>query len=76
LNDWTGHPIIQSIIVQLVAAWITTKSLNHFRLSGLAMIARFYSTVYLVAAFNFESLSTIRKIILSGLIATAIVVTP
>jgi len=40
------------------------------------MIARFYSTVYLVAAFNFESLSTIRKIILSGLIATAIVVTP
>ena len=72
MNDWAGHPIIQSIIVPFVAAWITTKSLNHLRLSGLAVIAGFCSTVYLIADFNFESLSTIRKIILSGLIAAII----
>ena len=72
LNDWVGHPITQSIIVPFVAAWITTKSLNHLRLSGLAVIAGFCSTVYFIADFNFESLSTIRKIILSGLIAAII----
>ena len=72
MNDWISHPITQSIIVPFVAAWITTKSLNHLRLSGLAVIAGFCSTVYLIADFNFESLSTIRKIILSGLIATII----
>ena len=72
MNDWVNHPITQSIIVPFVVAWITTKSLNHLRLSSLALIAGFCSTVYLIADFNFESLSTIRKIILSGLIATII----
>ena len=72
MNDWVSHPITQSIIVPFVAAWITTKSLNHLRLSGLAVIAGFCSTVYLIADFNFESLATIKKIILSGLIATII----
>jgi hypothetical protein len=72
MNDWVNHPITQSIIVPFIAAWITTKSLNHLRLSGLAVIAGFCSAAYLIADFNFESLSTIRKIILSGLIAAII----
>ena len=72
MNDWVSHPITQGIIAPFVAAFITTKLLNHLRLSGLAVIAGFCSTVYLVADFNFESLSSIRKIILSGLIAAVI----
>ena len=72
MNDWVSHPITQSIIVPFVAALITAKLLNHLRLSGLAVITGFCSTVYLIADFNFESLTSIRKIILSGLIATVI----
>lgn len=72
MNDWVSHPITQSVIAPFVAAWIITKLLNHLRLSGLAVIAGFCSTIYLIADFNFESLSTVRKIILSGLIATII----
>ena len=72
MNDWASHPITQSIIVPFVVAIITAKLLNHLRLSGLAVIAGFCSTVYLVADFNFESLSSIRKIILSGLTAAVI----
>jgi hypothetical protein len=69
LNDWVSHPVTQSIIVPFIAAWITTKLPNHLRLSGLAVIVGFCSTVYLTVDFNFESLSIIKKIILSGLIA-------
>lgn len=72
MSDWINHPITQSIFTPFVTAWITTKLFNHNRLSGLALIAGFCSTVYLVADFNFESLSTIKKIILLGLIAAII----
>ncbi|TFH07173.1 MAG: hypothetical protein E4H07_09420 [Nitrosomonadales bacterium] len=72
MNDWVSHPITQSIIVPFIAAWITTKLLNHLRLSGLAVIAGFCATVYLVANFNFEPLSSIKIIILSGMVAAVI----
>ena len=72
MNDWASHPITQSIIVPFVAALVTTKLLNPLRLSGLALIAGFCSTAYLITDFNFESLSSIKKIILSGLIAAVI----
>lgn len=42
------------------------------RLSGLAVIAGFSATANLIADFNFEPLSAIKKIILSGLTAAAI----
>ncbi len=72
MNEWASHPIAQSIIAPFIVALIASKLLNRLRLSGLAVIAGFCATVYLVADFNFEPLSAIKKIILSGLIAAAI----
>jgi len=72
LNEWASHPIAQSIIAPLIVALIASGLLNRLRLSGLAVIAGFCATVYLVADFNFEPLSAIKKIILSGPIAAAI----
>jgi hypothetical protein len=62
----------QSIIVPFIAALIASKLLNRLRLSGLAVISGFCAVVYLAADFNFEPLSAIKKIVLSGLIAAVI----
>ena len=72
MSEWVSHPMIQSIFIPFFAALIATVSLNRLRLSGLSIIVGFCTTVYLVADFNFEPLSAIKKIILSGLIATTI----
>ena len=72
MSEWVSHPIMQGIIIPFFAALITTILLNRLRLSGLSIIVGFCTTVYLVADFNFEPLSATKKIILSGLIATAI----
>ena len=75
MSEWLNHPAVQSGIAPFIVALITAELLNRLRLSGLAVIAGFGATVYLVADFNFESLSAlsaIKKIILSGLIAAAI----
>ena len=72
MNEWISHPIAQSIIAPFIAALIASILLNRLRLSGLAVITGFCTTVYLVADFNFEPLSAIKKIILSGLIAAVI----
>ena len=72
MNDWLNHPAIQSGVAPLVAALITAKLFNSLRLSGLAVIVGFCTTVYLVADFNFEPFTVVRKIILCGLAAAII----
>ncbi len=72
MNEWVSHPMAQSIIVPFIAALIASKLLNRLRLSGLAVITGFCAVVYLAADFNFEPLSAIKKIVLSGLIAAVI----
>lgn len=66
---WVSHPAIQSGLAPFIAALITAESLRRLRLSGLAVIAGFCMTVWLVAGFDFEPLSSTRKIILAGLVA-------
>ena len=72
MNEWLNHPAVQSGIAPFIAALIAAGLLNRLRLSGLAVIAGFCITVYLVAGFTFEPLSAVKKIILCGLIAAAI----
>ena len=54
LSEWLNHPAVQSGIAPFIAALITAELFNRLRLSGLAVIAGFAATVYLVADFNFE----------------------
>lgn len=66
---WVSHPAVQSGLAPFITALITAESLRRLRLSGLAVIAGFCMTVWLVAGFDFEPLSATRKIILAGLVA-------
>lgn len=71
-TTWANHPAIQSGLAPFLTALIVAESLRRLRLSGLAVIAGFCMTVWLVAGFDFEPLSATRKIILAGLAATVV----
>ncbi|MDT8364503.1 MAG: hypothetical protein RQ714_07640 [Nitrosomonas sp.] len=72
MMDWLSHPAIQSGLAPFCAALIVAFLFDRIRLSGLAILAGFCTTVYLVADFNFESLSATKKIMLTGIVAGAI----
>jgi hypothetical protein len=70
LHALLDHPAVQAGLVPFVVALITAELFQRMRLSGLAIIAGFAATVYLVSDFNFEPLTATRKIVLAGLIGT------
>lgn len=59
-----SHPAVQGGLVPFVVALIVVVLFQ--RLSGLAIIAGFAVTVYLVSGFSFEPLTAARKIVLLG----------
>lgn len=65
-----NHPAVQAGVVPFVAALIIAELLRRLHLSGLALLAGFAATVYLVSGFSFEPLTATRKIILLSGIAT------
>ncbi len=67
--EWIDNPIIQAGAASFLAALIVAKLLSYMWLSGLAIIAAFCATVYLISDFNFDSLTIIKKIVLAGLVA-------
>jgi len=67
-----NNPIVQSGVAPFFAALVVAMLFSYFRLSGLAVLAGFSTTVYLIADFDFENLSAIKKIILSGLVVALI----
>ncbi len=72
ISEILDNPVMQSGIVPFCVAAITAKLLGYFRLSGLAVIAGFSATVFLISDFDFGNLSVVKKIILSGLVAAAL----
>ena len=68
--EWIDNPIIQAGAASFLAALIVARLLNFMWLSGLAVIAAFCATVYLISDFNFDfdSLTITKKIILAGLV--------
>ena len=69
MQDLLAHPAVQSVAAPAVAALLAALLLRPLKLGGLAIAAGFAAAVYLIAGFEFASLSTIRKIILVGLLA-------
>jgi hypothetical protein len=73
LHALITHPAIQAVLAPFLAALLTAELLQRMRLSGLAIIAGFAITVYLVSGFAYAPLTGTRKIIwlclASGLIA-------
>lgn len=67
--EWIDNPIIQASAASFLAALIVAKLLSYMWLSGVAIIAAFCATVFLISDFNFDSLTIIKKIILAGIVA-------
>lgn len=69
MTQWFSHPAVQSGVAPFIAGLIIAELFQRLRLSGLAVIAGFCVTVYLIADFSFAPLTAIRKTILTGLVA-------
>lgn len=70
--EWIDNPIIQVGAASFFAALVVAKLLSSLWLSGLAIIAAFCATVYLIADFDFDSLTITKRIILAGLVASLV----
>ncbi|BBJ22376.1 hypothetical protein [Candidatus Nitrotoga sp. AM1P] len=75
MQELLDHPAVQGGLAPFVIALIVAELLQRLRLSGLAIIAGFAITVYLVSGFSFEPLTSARKIVLLGLLSALLALT-
>lgn len=69
-----NHPAVQAGLAPFLVALLTAELLQRLRLSGLALLAGFAITVYLVSGFAYEPLTSTRKIIWLGLASGALAI--
>ena len=72
MQELLSHPAVQAGLAPFLAALITAELFRRIQLSGLAIIAGFALTIYLVSNFTLEPLTATRKIVLLGLISAAL----
>lgn len=64
LDDWLNNPAVQAGVVPFLVALIVSACLQRTRLLGLAIGAGFLAAVALTMGFSFESLTSVRKLVL------------
>jgi hypothetical protein len=69
MEELLNHPAIQGGIAPFAAGLLVAALFAPVRLAGLAAVAGFATTVYLMGGFSFVPLTATRKIILVGLVA-------
>ena len=74
MHDLLTHPAVLAGLLPFIAALLTAELLQRLRLSGLAVVAGFASTVYFIADFSSEPLTDTRKIIWLGILASAVAI--
>lgn len=67
------HPAVQAGVAPFAMALIAAAALHRSRLLGLAIGAAFLTVVALTIGFSFESLTSMRKMVLAGLVASLLV---
>lgn len=72
MQEWLINPVVQGAILPFLAGLLVSALLAPLRLGGLAAIAGFATAVYLIVGFEFSPMTTIRKLMLLGLIAPVI----
>lgn len=72
MEDWLIHPVVQGAVTPFVAGLLVSALLAPLRLAGLSLVAGFAAAIYLVVGFQFSPLTTIRKVMLLGLLAPLI----
>lgn len=65
-------PAVQAGLAPFMVALVTAELFRRIKLSGLAIIAGFVVTIYLVSDFTFDPLTSSRKIVLLGLISASL----
>lgn len=73
MNELLNNPAVQAGVVPFVVAFVAAALLHRTRFLGLAISAGVASAVFLVLGFSFESLTSVRKMILAGAVATLLV---
>jgi len=73
MNDWISHPAVQAAAAPFVVALILAALLKRRRLIGLAIGGAFVTVVMLAIGLSFESLTSVRKMVLAGIAATLLV---
>ncbi|MFM2408203.1 MAG: hypothetical protein RL358_945 [Pseudomonadota bacterium] len=70
MQAWLHHPYFVAAIAPFLVALISAEVLLRLRLSGLALIAGFAITVFLIASFDWPPLTLSQKIIWMALAAS------
>jgi hypothetical protein len=69
MRELLNHPAVQGGLAPFVVSLIVAELLQRLRLSGLAIIAGFTLTVYMIGGLAFDPLTASRKIVLAGLLS-------
>lgn len=75
MQELLNNPVVQGGLAPFIIALIVAMLLKPLHLSGLAVIAGFAVTVYLVSSFSIEPLTSTRKIVLLGLLSALLALT-
>ncbi|HEU0187067.1 MAG TPA: hypothetical protein VFR06_04145 [Gallionellaceae bacterium] len=67
-----NHPAFQAGLAPFLVALLTAELFQRMRLSGLAIVAGFAVTVYLMNGFGVEPLTSTRKIVWLGVFSAAL----
>jgi len=70
LQELLNHPAVQGGVAPFIAALIAAIVLRRWNLAGLALIAGFIVTAFMVGSIGIEPLTATRKAILLGVLAT------
>ena len=73
MNELLDNPAVQAGVAPFITALVVAVLMRRTRLSGLAIGAGFAAVVFLALGFSLESLTSVRKMILSGAAATILV---
>lgn len=71
MTELLQHPAVQAAVLPFAAALFLAALLRHTRQLGLAVVAAFLCAVLLTMGFDFESLTSVKKLVLVGIGAAA-----
>src|SRR4051794_30141153 len=72
MEDLLQHPAVQAAVLPFAVALGVAAVLRNTRQLGLAIAAAFLCAVALTMGFGFESLTSLRKLVLVGMGAAAV----
>lgn len=72
MNDILQNPAVQAGVLPFAAALVVAAALRNTRQLGLSIVAGFLCAVALTMGFGFESLTSLKKLVLVGIAASVL----